>query len=269
MAHIAAGAAPDDLPDGYRLIRRIATDGLAEVWEAEAPGGFKVAVHVGPDRGELELKRRTFERLRQFRHPYLLALHGFWAGNGKLIIVTELADGNLHDRLKECLQQELPGIPVGELIASVHEAAAGLDYLHGKSVVFRDVKPQRLLQLQGHVKLDSPWMLWLAANAAQGDMCGTPRYMAPEGWQGKFSPMSDQYSLAVSYFELRTGQPLLNATNIRDLAFQHLEGKIDLSSLPKAERSVLQKALAKEAKQRYPTCVKFAHALRQASSGIA
>ena len=38
---------------------------------------------------------------------------------------------------------------------------------------------------------------------------GTPAYMAPELWRNKVHPNSDQYSLAVSYAEMRIGRPIV------------------------------------------------------------
>jgi serine/threonine protein kinase len=270
MTLTATGEAPDDFPGGYRLIRMISADGLAKTWEAEVAGGAKVAVHLFPDWGELGPKLKRFEALRRLTHPFLLELYDLRVWKDQVLIVSELADGYLQDRLKECEQQGSPSIPAAELIGYVCEAAVALDHLHAKGALYHDMKPRRLLHLRGHVKLESACLLWYS-EVAEGDttLVGTPAYMAPEVWRRQPVPASDQYGLAVSTFELRTGRWLFGATNLRELATSHLQGQPDFGPLPKAERSVLQKALAKEPGLRYPTCVEFAQALRQACTGIA
>jgi serine/threonine protein kinase len=266
MTLTATGAAPDDdFPDGYRPIRLIARCGR-EIWKAEAgAAGAVVAVHILPNWGDREEMLQAFQTRRQLLHPFVLVVQEVFLWKNRLVVVTELAEGCLSDRLKECIQQGLPGIPVPELLGHVGEAAQALDYLHGKEVLHRDIKPMTLIRLRGHTKLDP---LLAPPPRTSGDtttFCGTPLYMAPEAWNSKACPASDQYALAVSYFEMRMGRRLFIATNPRDLALQHMQSKPDLTPLPRAERKVLEKALAKQPRQRYPTCLALAQVLQKAA----
>src|SRR5439155_13273103 len=80
-------------------------------------------------------------------------------------------------------------------------------------------------------------------------------------FKGKISERSDQYSLAVVYYELLTGQRPFNGKNVRTLMQQHLEQEPDLRALPEAERPIIARGLAKDPAKRFPNCMAFLRAL--------
>ena len=82
----------------------------------------------------------------------------------------------------------------------------------------------------------------------------TPVYAAPETFDGWVSRFSDQYSLAIVYQELLTGQRPFPGGNVRQLIMQHLQGTPDLSALPPEDRPIIEIALAKHPDERHPTC---------------
>jgi serine/threonine protein kinase len=184
-----------------------------------------------------------------------------------VVVLTDLAEESLRDRLDACRQSGGPGIPAGELVCYFREAADALDYLHDGLFVHRDVKPDNLRLVHQHVQVaDEHLFLWRSLPDCLGGVAtssGTPAYMAPEVWRGKISPRGDQYSLAVSYAELRLGRSVVRASGILDLMLAHLEGKPNLEPLPAAEQCVVRQALAKEPGQRFPSCRQFAQALAQ------
>lgn len=92
---------------------------------------------------------------------------------------------------------------------------------------------------------------------------GTIAYMAPECFKGALTHQSDQYSLAVTYYHLRTGRLLFSGDQAQ-VMYAHLEAEPELSALPKEERAVLARALAKEPAKRWPTCGNFAKELVEA-----
>src|SRR3954449_9063381 len=87
---------------GYRLLNRRGRGGFAEIWEAEAPGGFRVAlklVRLSARTRPREL--RAIEIFRDIRHPNLVATFGAWHVDDLLIIGMELAERSLWDRFLE------------------------------------------------------------------------------------------------------------------------------------------------------------------------
>src|SRR6185436_5858917 len=121
---------------GYRLLDRLGSGGFGEVWKCEAPGGIFKAVKI--IHGDLrsrdndliryaEQELKALKRVKQVRHPYLLALDRYDIVEGRLMIVMELADCNLWDRFRVCRERKLPGIPRAELLLYMSEIAEVLD----------------------------------------------------------------------------------------------------------------------------------------------
>ncbi|MCI0459725.1 MAG: serine/threonine protein kinase, partial [Gemmataceae bacterium] len=267
---------------GYKLVRRLGSGGFGEVWQAEAPGGVAVAVKLifrPLDHDEAQRELQSLELIKGLRHPFLLQTQAYWSFEDRLYIVMDLADGSLRDRVKECHAQGLCGVPAPELLQYFREASEALDYLHRQHVLHRDIKPENILLLQQHAKLADFGLARMQQQSQRlmsATGSGTPLYMAPEIWGGKVSLHSDQYSLAMTYAELRLDRRLYSGKDLMQMMLDHLEGTPDLAPLPEAEQQVILKGLAKEPEQRYPNCLEFARALEQAltpergrSSGLA
>src|SRR5262245_26596799 len=88
--------------------------------------------------------------------------------------------------------------------------------------------------------------------------------MPPEAWGGNISVHSDQYSFAITWYEMRTGRLPFPSKNLLELAQQHLREAPDLSAVPEPEQQVLLRALAKKPEERFASCTAFVQALKEA-----
>jgi serine/threonine protein kinase len=252
---------------GFVLTRRLGGGGFGQVWEADGPGGKRVAlkfVPLGEEAARVEFN--ALAEVKDLNHPHLLSLFASWQRSGFLILALELAEGTLMQRLAEAQKQGRPGIPFGELLEQMREAAKGLDFLNGKGIQHRDVKPQNLLLVGGCVKVgDLGLAKLMAGTAANASSRFTANYVAPEQLRGQIHARTDQYALAVSYCQLRGGRLPFQGDAAQVLT-GHLMEPPDLSMLPAPERAAAARALSKEPAQRWPSCRDFVEALAAASS---
>jgi serine/threonine protein kinase len=261
---------------GYRLLHLLGKGGFAEVWKCEAPGGFVKAIKFVygnlngiDDQAKLaEQELLAIEWLKVVRHPFILSIERVEVMGGELVIIMELADKNLEDRLVECQSTGLPGVPRSELLAYLRDAAEALDLMNFQhDLQHLDIKPRNLFLIGNRLKVADFGLVQcleeLTVGEANGDLPNkfTPSYAAPELFKGSISRHSDQYSLAVAYQELLTGTRPFQGANPRRLAIQHLNDKPDLSAIPESERPVLMRALAKDPQDRFPSCLALMRAL--------
>src|SRR5262249_412056 len=180
---------------GYKLLDRLGSGGFGEVWRAEAPGGIFKAIKI--IHGDLrshdndlvryaEQELKAIKRVKQVRHPYLLALDRYDIVDGRLIITMELADCNLWARFRACREKGLAGIPRDELLQYMAEIAEVLDLFNDQfQLQHLDIKPQNLFLLHNHVKVaDFGQVKDLQGLMAQVTGGITPVYAAPETFEG-------------------------------------------------------------------------------------
>ncbi len=291
-----------EIVPGYRLVRRLGQGGYGTVWEAQAPGGKRVAIKVIHDvqgsSGRQEF--RALELIKALDHEHLLDLHAYWLKDQDgdiipdevrnqpdappahtLVIATKLAAKNLLQRLNECQREGHPGIPLTELLTYMRQAAQAIDFLNEPrhrfgdqvmSIQHRDIKPENIL-LVGKTAKVGDFGLAKVLEGTSGQVHGnstgyTPHYAAPELFRGQVTRWTDQYSLAITYFKLRTGRLPFDANiSLGDLLMMHLEGHLDLSVLSESERGIIARATSADAEKRYPTCLDMVNALERVLSG--
>jgi serine/threonine protein kinase len=252
---------------GYTLVDRIGSGGYAEVWRAEAPGGIQKAVKVvhgycDDEFASQELK--ALERVKGVRHPFLLSLERFEVVNGRLAILTELADMSLDQRRRQCCAEGLQGIPREELLRYMADTAEALDFLSQRhSLLHLDIKPENLLILGDHIKVADFGLVKELASRTQNSLVSglTPTYASPEMFDDEPSAQSDQYSLAIVYQQMLVGTLPFPGRTAAQLAKQHTQAEPQLMSLPAEDRPIIARALAKTPTDRFPSCRAFVEAL--------
>lgn len=261
---------------GYRLIEPLGAGGFGEVWKCEAPGGiFKAIKFVYGDLGGLgqdsiraEEELRAVQLIKSIRHPFLLSMDRVENVGGELLIVTELADQNLEELLHKYRGQGKTGVPRGEILGYLREAAEVLDLMNLKfDLQHLDIKPRNLFLVFNHVKVADFGLVNTLSGGGHGDInklklgAITPLYAAPELFLNKISRHCDQYSLAIVFQELLTGTLPFNGKNTRQLLLQHTQEEPDLGSLPAEDRPIIARALAKNPDHRFPSCMELVRAL--------
>ncbi|QDU62236.1 Serine/threonine-protein kinase PknF [Planctomycetes bacterium Pan216] len=262
---------------GYKLLKLLGEGGFGQVWKASAPGGVEVAlkfIRMEDQKADPEL--RALHAIRNIRHPHLLDIHFAVQIDDRLVIATSLCDRSLWERFKECRESGLTGIPKGELLGYMRESASALDFLNEPrhvgpdgalvGIQHRDIKPQNIFLVGDSAKV-ADFGLAKVLKTSQASHTGsmTPWYTAPETFKSNVAFSSDQYSLVVTYFQLRCGKLPYQAGEIYQYIRSTMEEEPNLSPLPEEERGVVARALAKEPDQRWPNCLAFVEELIQRS----
>lgn len=192
-----------------------------------------------------------------------------------LVVAMLLGDLNLSDRLEQCKSEGMSGIPAQELLDYMEEASKAIDFLNTPqhdlgegpvSIQHCDIKPANIMLVGGSVVICDfglARVLTDVTTTATG-MVGSPAYMPPESIIRRPGHASDQYSLAITYFELRTGELPFDDENYMAVLDAHRTGKLNLSRLAPAEREVIRKATALQPEDRYPSCQEMVSALKNA-----
>src|SRR6476620_11193538 len=111
------------------------------------------------------------------------------------------------------------------LLRYMRDAAEALDHMNDKyNLQHLDIKPRNLFLVSDRVKVADFGLVKHLERSGSSGLLGavTPLYAAPETFTNGLSDRSDQYSLAIVYQELLTGQRPFNGKSPRQLAHQHL-----------------------------------------------
>ncbi|MBL9124562.1 MAG: SUMF1/EgtB/PvdO family nonheme iron enzyme [Planctomycetaceae bacterium] len=193
----------------------------------------------------------------------------------ELIIAMGLGESNLAQRLRECQAAGAAGLPREEVLTYIADAARAIDYLNRPvhelgagpvAIQHCDIKPHNLLMVGGALQVcDFGLANILSDVRATSAAAGTIAYAAPECFrEGKPSSATDQYSLAISYYELRTGVLPFDVQSQAHISRTVLEGELNFLRVPVAEQRILRRATALDPRQRFATCGELVQALAQA-----
>lgn len=266
---------------GLKLIQLRGRGGFAEVWEAEDPQGDRIAVKfmLSQNTTSSVKEMRIIQGVQKLKHRHLLRIADVWSIPDFIVVAMELADGSLFDLLDVYMAEYGTALPPTLVAGYLKQAAVALDFLNARRHTFDgrlvgfmhcDVKPSNLLLIGEVVKL-ADFGLSTPMVALQGSYgrAGTPDFAAPEVHRGHLTESSDQYSLAVSYYLLRTGYfpfPPPPGDSFKR-SYSYNRPAPDLSRVSKGERKVLERALEIEHSGRYPSCTAFMNAMAEAVIG--
>ncbi len=193
----------------------------------------------------------------------------------ELIIVMGLGDKSLYDRLQECRTQGLEGIPVEELLGYMEDSAEAIDFLnspvhdHGAgpmAIQHCDIKPHNLMIVGGAVQVCDFGLARMMGVDRITTGAASIAYAAPELLDANnVSPSTDQYSLAITYYELRTGRLPYRGETISAVLDAKNADDYDFTRCSPAEQKVLQRAAAQATDKRFRSARDMVRSLRQAT----
>ena len=217
------------LSERYRLVRRVASGGMADVWAAEDEVLQRdVAVKVmrpDPDHEELFALRFRDEALHSagLIHTNIATLFDYGEDDGVAFLVMELVDG----KPLSTIIGERGRVDPDQVRSIVGQCALALGVAHEAKVVHRDVKPANILVREdGLVKLTDFGIaraLDASGHTRAGDLLGTPSYISPEQALGRpATGASDLYALGVVAHEALSGAKPFDKPTPIATAMSHL-----------------------------------------------
>jgi eukaryotic-like serine/threonine-protein kinase len=269
----------------YELAERIGTGGMGEVYRARDPRLDRdVALKLLPE--EFAVDRNRLKRFEQearvvstLSHPNIVTVFEIGEADSVSYIAMELVRGQT---LRQVLRPG--GLPFRKLLELAVQMAEGLSRAHEAGIVHRDLKPENVMVTpDGIVKILDFGLAKLTRSPLErgagpdegtlplptqpGVLLGTVRYMSPEQAGGAVADFrADQFSFGSVLYEMATGQPpFQKATTVDTLsAILHDDPEPLSQASPKTPaplRWIIERCLAKDAKDRYAATRDLAHDL--------
>src|SRR6202521_2680330 len=281
----------------YEILASIGAGGMGEVYRArDAKLKRDVAIKVLPaalarDPDRLARFEREARLMASLDHPNIGTIYGLEESNRTLALILALIEGpTLADRIAT------GPVPLEEAIHIAGQIAEALEYAHDRGVIHRDLKPANVKSTpESTVKVldfglakaltgesdtssvspaNSPTMSpTLTMRTTQAGMIlGTAAYVAPEQAKGKtVDRRTDIWAFGCVLFEMVTGKKAFDGETVTDVLAAVVRAEPEWSLLPPNTpatiRSLLQRCLRKEVKQRVQAIGDARIAIEETMSG--
>lgn len=259
--------APESRPlSGYTIKRAIDRGGFGEVYYALSDAGKEVALKLLQHNLDVEL--RGVRQCLNLRHPNLVTIFDIRTDEDEdHWIVMEYAGGQT---LEQVLAEHPQGLPPAEALRWIQGVAAGVEFLHTRGLVHRDLKPGNIFADQGTVKVGDVGLskfITPSRRSAQTESVGTVHYMAPEVSRGRYGPEVDVYAAGILLVEMLTGKVPFNGESTAEILMKHLTATPDLSQISPGLRPLLERALDKDPARRLGSIQEIAQGLEHFVAG--
>jgi len=275
---------PNSLLGGtYRILRRIGSGGMGEVYEATHERlAHRYAVkflHPGVRDHPEALPRfmREAQITSRLRHPGIVSVVDFnTLPDGSAYLVMEYLEG---ESLGKVMASTGP-LPLSRVVDITDQLSSALTAAHLQGVVHRDMHPQNVFVMPGsggqseRIKILDFGISKIASVSQKitgmAAVMGTPQYMSPEQAEGKSEELdaaSDQFSLAAIVYEMLTGRKAFTGETLASVAYQIVHAapvpiRKLRPKLPVEMENVVTRALSKNKRDRFPSVSEFAVHLR-------
>ncbi|MHB8636879.1 MAG: protein kinase domain-containing protein [Fimbriimonadaceae bacterium] len=259
----------------YQIIREIARSNDI-VYEAYDPlMNRRVALkELSMPNGSTPQQRE--ERVSRFKrearaagtlaHPNIMTVYELGEEGDRFYIAMEFLDGHT-------LRNELDtkgALPIGRAVEIAEDVLRGLEFMHGKGVIHRDIKPDNIQILSdGRIKLTDFGIARLTFEpnlTMDGQVFGTPSYMSPEQVVGReIDARSDLFSLGIVLYEMIGGRKPFTGDSVVSITYAIMNKEAErLSEANYALWQVIERALDKSPALRFASADEFETALKAA-----
>jgi serine/threonine-protein kinase len=268
--------------DRYHILKKLGEGGMGQVYLAEhVKMGRKSALKVmnpgmNQDADAIARFNREASNASRLNHPNICAIYDFGeTPDGLIYLAMEFIEGTSLTSLVE----KSGALPPARAAAIIHQSADALQVAHDAGIVHRDLKPDNIMIAKNRDGSDLAKVVDFGIAKAHssdaqkvtktGMVVGTPEYMSPEQLSGdKLDGRSDIYSLALVAFNCLTGKLPFPAESAQEAMIARLieqpktlaEMKPDVA-WPAEVQAVMDRALARDANERYQSAAQFGREL--------
>ena len=267
------------LGERYRILERLAVGSMGVVYRAERIQlGRALAVKFlhasyASDPQFIQRFERETRVMSRLGHPHCVSVIDFGVEDAPYVVMEYVSGRTLRTLLDQ------GRLEIDRSIHITRQVLAGLAHAHAQGIVHRDIKPANIMLTEAtgtgdHVRILDFGLATLrdahSADLSQSAIVvGTPNYMSPEqSMGGKVDARSDVYSTGVVLFELLTGHKPFTADDTFELLNKHrtapvpkLREVVPEVGFSPGLQHVIERALAKQPADRYPSAIEFAVAL--------
>jgi serine/threonine-protein kinase len=258
----------------YEIIDELGRGGMGVVYRAiDKQIGREVAIKTLTQgfSGDDNMLARFYEegrRTGRLNHPNIVIVYDLGDDNGTPYIVMERVAGQPLDKLMRPGAE--PELSMADRLGVLKEVCEALGYAHRNNVIHRDVKPANIfVQPDGTAKLLDFGIARLERREGDqsltrtGHLIGTVPYMSPERLRNEpIDGRSDIFAAGVVLYQLAVGQlPFSGVDNVlmnKIMNEPHPRLESIRQGLPPSLELIVDRALAKNLDERYPTAEEMA-----------
>jgi serine/threonine-protein kinase len=269
----------------YHILKKLGEGGMGTVYLAEhVKMGRKAALKVmnpgmNSDPDAIARFNREAANASRLNHPNVCGIYDFGeTPEGLIYLAMEFIEG---ESLTSLIEKN-GALPAPRAASIIHQAADALAVAHDYGIVHRDLKPDNIMIAKGRDNSDQVKVVDFGiAKASSSDaqkvtktglVVGTPEYMSPEQLAGdKLDGRSDIYSLGLVAFNCLTGKLPFPSNSAQEAMIMRLtdQPKTLAEMRPDIEwpvelQAVMDKALARDADERYSKASEFGRDIAKA-----
>jgi len=205
---------------------------------------------------ELSKLIEEVKMLAELNHPNIVRFFTVEKHEGRVGIILEYIKGK---SLRSLIKEKAP-LSLGLVALYLKQIADAIEYAHSRGILHRDLKPENILIDGDNIKITDFGLAFFMEGEMTRSVAGTPPYMAPETWKGKYSKESDIFSIGVITFELLTGINPFFSDNIETTMKKIKKGirEKDIPPfIPERAKKAILKATNPKPSNRYSSAMEF------------